>query len=98
VTIAKRPSIGRGTGGLLKAICPTAQAKFWVAIMGSGKPDNARPVSATIRDAREVWASYFLPQHRSRILEQLADYTKRVPDETARIDLDDFTAAIQAVN
>jgi hypothetical protein len=66
--------------------------------MGSGKPDNARLVSGAIRDTREVWASYFLPQHRSHILEQLADYTKRVPDETARADLAAFAAALQAVN
>jgi hypothetical protein len=73
---------------ILSAICS--------AIMGSGKPDNARLVSAAIRDTREVWASYFLPQHRSRILEQLAEYTKRVPDETARADLAAFAAALQA--
>ncbi|MGD0849748.1 hypothetical protein [Bradyrhizobium sp.] len=75
---------------ILSAVCS--------AIMGSGKPDNARLVLAAIRDTREVWASYFLPQHRSHILEQLADYTKRVPDETARADLAAFAAALQAVN
>jgi len=68
------------------------------AIMGSGKPDNARLVSAAIRDTREVWASYFLPQQRARILEQLADYTRRVPNEAARADLAAFAAALAAVN
>ncbi len=68
------------------------------AIMGGGKPDNARLVAAAIRDTRETWASYFLPQHRAHILEQLAEYTKRVPDETARGDLTAFAAALQAVN
>jgi len=53
-------------------------------------------VAAAIRDTSEVWASYFLPQQRSRILEQLAGYTKLVPDETARADLTAFTAALQA--
>jgi hypothetical protein len=66
--------------------------------MGSGKPANARLVAAATRDTREIWASYFLPQHRARILEQLADYTKRVPDETARADLAVFAAALEAVN
>jgi hypothetical protein len=73
---------------ILSAVCS--------AITSGGKPANARLVSAAIRDTGEVWASYFLPQHRSRILEQLADYTKRVPDETARTDLAAFAAALQA--
>ena len=73
---------------ILSAVCS--------AIMGSGKPANARLVAAAIRDTREVWASYFLPQHRSRILEQLAEYIKRVPDETARADLAAFAAALEA--
>ena len=49
-------------------------------------------------DTREIWANYFLPQHRSRILQQLADYTRQVPDETARADIVAFAAALQAVN
>jgi hypothetical protein len=73
---------------VLSAICS--------AITSGGKPANARLVAAAIRDTGEVWASYFLPQHRSRILEQLAEYTKRVPDETARADLAAFAAALQA--
>ena len=75
---------------ILTAVCS--------AVMGSGKPANARLVAAATRDTREIWASYFLPQHRARILEQLADYTKRVPDETARADLAVFAAALEAVN
>jgi hypothetical protein len=73
---------------ILSAICS--------AITSGGKPANARLVAAAIRDTSEVWASYFLPQQRSRILEQLAGYTKRVPDETARADLIAFAAALQA--
>ncbi len=73
---------------VLSAICS--------AITSGGKPANARLVAAAIRDTSEVWAGYFLPQHRARILEQLAEYTKRVPDETARADLAAFAAALQA--
>jgi hypothetical protein len=73
---------------ILSAVCS--------AIMSGGKPENARLVAAAIRDTREIWANYFLPQHRSRILEQLAEYTKRVPDETARADLTAFAAALEA--
>jgi hypothetical protein len=75
---------------ILSAICS--------GVTSGGKPANARLVAAAVRDTREVWANYFLPQHRSRILEQLADYTRQVPDETARADLVAFTAALQAVN
>jgi hypothetical protein len=75
---------------ILSAICS--------GVTSGGKPANGRLVAAAIRDTREVWASYFLPQHRSRILEVLADYTKRVPDETARSDLATFAAALQAQN
>jgi hypothetical protein len=46
----------------------------------------------------ELWASYFLPQDRAHIIELLAGLPERVPDETARIDLAAFTAALQAVN
>ena len=67
-------------------------------IQGAGKPDNARLVAAAIRDTREVWASNFLPQDRARMIEQLAGLSRQVPDETARIDLAAFTAALQAVN
>jgi len=68
------------------------------AIQGAGKPANARLVSAAIRDTRDVWASFLLPQDRARVIEQLADLPKWAPDETARADLAAFTAALQAVN
>jgi hypothetical protein len=73
---------------ILEAICS----------VGGAKPANARLVAAAIRDTREVWASNFLPQDRARVIEQLADLSKQVPDETARIDLAAFTAALLAVN
>jgi len=67
-------------------------------ILGGGKPANVRLVTAAIRDTREVWASFFLPQDRARVIELLAGLAKRAPDETARIDIAAFTAALQAVN
>jgi hypothetical protein len=69
-----------------------------ICSVGGGKPDNARLVAAAIRDTREVWASYFLPQDRARTIELLADLPTRVPDETARNDIAVFAAALQAVN
>jgi hypothetical protein len=55
-------------------------------------------VAAAIRDTREVWAIFFLPQDRARVIEGLAGYQKQVTDETARTDLAAFAAALQAVN
>jgi hypothetical protein len=77
-------------GFILGSVC--------AAIQGAGKPANARLVAAAIRDTREVWASFLLPQDRTRVIEQLADLPKWAPDETARADLATFTAALQAVN
>jgi hypothetical protein len=75
---------------ILAAICS--------AVQGSGKPANARLVAAAIRDTREVWASFFLPQDRARVIDQFADLATQVPDETARSDIAAFTAALRAVN
>jgi hypothetical protein len=69
-----------------------------ICSVGGAKPANIRLVAAAIRDTREVWASFILPQDRDRTIEQLADLSKRMPDETARTDLADFTAALEAVN
>ena len=59
---------------------------------------DARLVAAAIRDAREVWASHFLPRDRARVISVLPDFARRLPDETARSDLAALTAALQAVN
>ena len=67
-------------------------------ILGGARPPNVHLVTAAVRDTREVWASFFLPQDRARVIELVAGLAKRAPDETARIDLAAFTAALQAVN
>jgi hypothetical protein len=68
------------------------------AIQGASKPANARLVAAALRDTREVWADFLLPQDRARVITELADLPKWAPDELARTDLAAFTAALQAVN
>ena len=68
------------------------------AIQGASKPANARLVAAALRDTREVWADFLLPQDRARVIAELADLPKWAPDEMARADLATFTAALQAVN
>jgi hypothetical protein len=70
---------------------------FISSVQGS-KPANARLVAAAVRDTREVWASHFLPLDRARVISVLPDFAKRMPDETARVDLAAFMAALQAVN
>jgi hypothetical protein len=73
---------------ILEAIC---------SVSGS-KPANAGLVAAAIRDTREVWASFFLPQDRACVIEYLAGPPGLMPDATARADLAAFTAALQGVN
>jgi hypothetical protein len=88
----------KGLAGARSSTAEFILAAICSVIESGGKPANARLVAAAIRDTREVWASYFLPQDRARVIELLADIPGRVPDETARIDLAAFTAALQAVN
>jgi hypothetical protein len=87
-----------GLAGFSRVSAEIILATICSAIQSGGKPANARLVAAAIRDTREVWASFLLPPDRARVIEQLADLPKQVPDETARIDLAAFTAALQAVN
>ncbi|MCG2638792.1 MULTISPECIES: hypothetical protein [Bradyrhizobium] len=68
------------------------------AIQGASKPANARLVAASLRDTREIWADFLLPEDRARVIAELADLPKWAPDEIARADLAKFTAALQAVN
>ncbi len=68
------------------------------AIQSASKPANARLVAAALRDTRDVWADFLLPQDRARVIAELADLPKWAPDEMARADLGAFTAALAAVN
>jgi hypothetical protein len=93
-TRVREEGFARARGAAAELIANTIGA----VILSGGKPANARLVATAIRDTREVWASVFLPQHRARMIELLASLAKQVPDETARIDLATFAAALQAVN
>ena len=79
-----------------------SQAEFILSVICAGiqastRPDNARLVAAAIRDTREVWANFFLPKDRTRIIQLLGDLSRQVPDEKARTDIVAFTAALRAV-
>jgi hypothetical protein len=69
-----------------------------VCSVSASKPANARLVAAAVRDTREVWASFFLPKDRTRVIEQLAVLSRQVSDETARTDLATLTSALQAMD
>ena len=64
----------------------------------AANPENARLVSAAIRDTQDIWASSFTPQDRARVIAYVNSTNKQVADETARTDLVAFTAALQAVD
>ena len=87
-----------GFAGARSASAEVILDSICAAILGGTKPANIRLVAAAVRDTREVWASYFLPQDRARTIEYLAGHSGEVPDETARTDLAAFTAALQAEN
>jgi len=88
----------KGLAGARSSTAEFILSTICSVVLSGGKPANARLVAAAISDTREVWASFFLPQDRARVIEQLAGLDKQVPDETARIDLAAFTAALQGVN
>lgn len=66
-------------------------------ILNAKKPENVRLVSGAIRDTREVWAGFFLPDDRARFLKMLDDLPKRVTDDKAREDLVALQAALKDV-
>jgi len=87
--------------GLMKARQAAAEfvlSSICAVIESGAKPANVRLVAAAIRDTRDVWAGFFLPEDRARVLEYLANLPERVKDETARNDVAAFTAALEAVN
>ena len=87
-----------GIAGFRKISALYILSTVCAAIQGASKPANARLVAAALRDTRDVWASFLLPQDRARVIAELADLPKWAPDEMARADLASFTAALQAVN
>ena len=93
----RTPVRERGFAGARSSAAEFILAAICSAVQGSSKPANARLVATAIRDTREVWAGYFLPQDRAGLIEVFADLPKQVPDETARTDIATFIAALRAV-
>ena len=63
-----------------------------------GTPANSRLVAAAIRDTRDVWAAFFLPEGRADAMNLVARSPATVKDDEARRHLAAFAAALQAVN
>jgi hypothetical protein len=84
--------------GIVKAKAGAAQmiAGFLISASGGMKPANARLVTAALRDTRDVWAGFLAPAVRPRILDLVAQATRRIEDEEAKRNLASFAAALDA--
>jgi hypothetical protein len=85
--------------GLLKARSGAAEllaSAIGIVAQGVG-PDNARLMSAALKDTRDVWATYLLPDDRRQILSYLAKATEIVTDAGVKADLMAVGGTLSAV-
>jgi hypothetical protein len=60
------------------------------------KPNNARLIAGALRDTRDIWAGYIMPDDRSRIAKLIADTPATVKDHEAQKNLTAFADALAA--
>lgn len=60
------------------------------------KPANGRQVSGALRDTRDIWAQYIMPNDRADIIGMLARIPKTVEDREVQKNLAGFSAALVA--
>jgi hypothetical protein len=60
------------------------------------KPANARLIAGALRDTRDIWAGYIMPDDRSRITKLVADTPATVKDREAQKNLAAFAGALAA--
>jgi hypothetical protein len=60
------------------------------------KPANARLIAATLRDTRDIWAGYIMPDDRARIAKLIAQTPATVKDREAQQNLAAFAGALAA--
>ena len=60
------------------------------------KPGNARLIAATLRDTRDIWAEYLMPDDRARIAKLIAQTPATVRDREAQQNLAAFAGALAA--
>jgi hypothetical protein len=69
-------------------------AAIWIS--QGMKPANARIITAALRDTRNVWASYMLPDDRGRSLTMLAALQKMVTDDEVKQNVAALADALNA--
>jgi len=60
------------------------------------KPGNARLIAGALRDTRDVWAGYIMPDDRSRITKLIAETPAAVKDRETQKNLTAFASALAA--
>ena len=60
------------------------------------KPGNARLIAAALRDTRDIWAGYLMPDDRTRITKLIADTPANAKDREAQKNLTAFASALAA--
>jgi hypothetical protein len=60
------------------------------------RPANARLMTAAMRDTRDVWATYILPNDRTQIISLLKNATNVVKDDEVQKNLTTFAATLAA--
>jgi hypothetical protein len=60
------------------------------------KPNNARLIAGALRDTRDIWAGYIMPDDRTRIAKLIADTPTSVKDREAQKSLAAFAGTLAA--
>jgi hypothetical protein len=60
------------------------------------KPANARLIAGALRDTRDTWAGYLMPDDRTRITKLIADTPANAKDREAQKNLTAFASALAA--
>jgi hypothetical protein len=67
-----------------------------MALARGMKPANGRQVSVALRDTRDIWAQYIMPNDRADIIGMLSRILKTVEDQEVQKNLAGFSAALVA--
>jgi hypothetical protein len=67
-----------------------------MAIARGLKPANGRVVSVALRDTRDIWAQYIMPNDRTELIGMLGRIAKTVTDQEVQKNLAGFSAALVA--
>ncbi len=85
---AGRQKARHGAGEfILSVICSVTQGM---------KPENAHRVTSAMRDTRDVWAAFMLPEDRAAVARSLPNYSSGVADDEVRKDLAAFGGSLAA--